>query len=70
MELTDLTFNETVTLTDDGAFRGVVFGRFVPDHPQLGTLILLVVVEAGQTGCRGIVPFPLAKLAQLPRRAR
>lgn len=67
MNLDDLTYNGTVQLKSDAAFRGYVVGRCLLPDPMLGDLIVIAVSKPGATGKRGNVRLPLSDLAPVAR---
>lgn len=67
MERKDVSFNQTVGLEGDPAFRGYIFAESAYPDLKLGPVMLVSIKEPGATGMRGIKLFLLSDLVKLTR---
>ena len=70
MEMREVTNNGEVSLKDDPAFLGYIYGESVPPEPNGGPVMLVYVKVPGATQMHGVKLFFLSDLVKVERRMR
>ncbi|HEY4691108.1 MAG TPA: hypothetical protein VIK33_17490 [Anaerolineae bacterium] len=70
MAITDLQFNQPITLADDPKFLGYVFGLKASDDADVGPMVMVSIAQSGKTGLKGNRAIALERIVPTSGRPR